>query len=331
VWPRVPPKRDARLIALDEDRLQSRPGAERAELGDEEQALRFVGKRPEPITELLAHGLNLASLLGPRQPPIQIELRRLVRHVGVRKMGRLIENDLRGREGLARRSLLAILQRLDGFLQPPEIRVEPDRLCVSRLLAPKQVPRTTQLEIAQRDAIARPQVRMMLEHTQPLLGVAIHLVRHQEVAVRPAVAPPHAPPQLVQLRQPELVCPVHDHGVRIRHIEAGLDDHRGHEDVYRALDEACHHFVELRLFESPVRHGDARLWRGERTRPRRDRVDRLDPVVHEIHLARPVKLARERLLDQCVVPGLDEREHGRAILGRGLEQREVPEPREREV
>src|SRR2546427_9657674 len=57
---RRPPKREPRLVALDQDRRQSRPGAKRAELGDEEQALGFGGQRPEAVAQLLAHGLNLA-------------------------------------------------------------------------------------------------------------------------------------------------------------------------------------------------------------------------------------------------------------------------------
>ena len=46
---RVPPKRKPRLVAFDEDQLQSRLGAERAELGHEKQAQRVVRERAEPV------------------------------------------------------------------------------------------------------------------------------------------------------------------------------------------------------------------------------------------------------------------------------------------
>ena len=45
----VPPKREPRLVAPDQDRFQSHPGAERAEFGHEEESLRVVGQRPEAI------------------------------------------------------------------------------------------------------------------------------------------------------------------------------------------------------------------------------------------------------------------------------------------
>src|SRR2546422_5250685 len=53
--------------------FQSDTGAEGAELGDEEQALRVIGKRSEPIPQFFAHRLNLARRLDPRQPPVQLE------------------------------------------------------------------------------------------------------------------------------------------------------------------------------------------------------------------------------------------------------------------
>ena len=46
---RTPPKREPRLVALDQDRRQSHLGAERAELGYEEQGRRFHGNRSEAI------------------------------------------------------------------------------------------------------------------------------------------------------------------------------------------------------------------------------------------------------------------------------------------
>ena len=71
--------------------------------------------------------------------------------------------------------------------------------------------------------------------------------------------------------------------------------------------------------------------RRERPHPLRDGIDRLDTVVHEVHLTRPVELPCQRLLDQPVVPRLDERDDGRAVFGRRLEQRQVAQPGEREV
>jgi len=67
----------------------------------------------------------------------------------------------------------------------------------------------------------------------------------------------------------------------------------------------------------------SRAPRRECPHPRGDRLDRLDPVMHEIDLPTAIELARHRFLEQRVVPGLDECEDGRAVLRCGLEQREV--------
>src|SRR5258708_38671783 len=70
---RVPPKGEPRLVALDEDHLQSRSGAECTQLGHEDQALRVVREWPETIAQFLTHRLNLAPRLSPLHPPVQIQ------------------------------------------------------------------------------------------------------------------------------------------------------------------------------------------------------------------------------------------------------------------
>src|SRR3989442_10894417 len=165
---RLSPKREPRLVALDEDRLQSPLGAERAELGHEEQALRFVAETPEAVAQLLAHRLNLARLLSPRPTPVQIELRPRITDVRVGQMRRLVQDDFRRPEGSAPRSPLSVFQRHDRFLEPAQVHVEPYGLRVPRLLAAEQVSSAPQLEIAQRDAISRAQVGVVFQHAQSL-------------------------------------------------------------------------------------------------------------------------------------------------------------------
>jgi hypothetical protein len=55
--------------------------------------------------------------------------------------------------------------------------------------------------------------------------------------------------------------------------------------------------------------------RGASAGPGGDRLDRLDPVVHEEHLAAAIELAGHRLLEQAVVPRLHEGEDRRPVAG----------------
>ena len=144
------------------------------------------------------------------------------------------------------------------------------------------------------------------------------------------MAAPHPAPQLVELGEAELVGAIHHHRVGVRHVEARFHDHRRDQDVHLAADEPRHHGVQLRFRQLPVRDRDSRA-RCQPPHPPGDGRDRLDAVVHEIHLAAPVEFARERLFQQRVVPRLDERQHRGAVLRRRLQQREVPQPREREM
>src|SRR2546425_7655306 len=78
-------------------------------------------------------------------------------------------------------TLFRSLQRVHRLLQPPQVRVEPDGLHVPRLLAAQQVARAAQLEVAQRDAVARPEVGVVLErseeHTSELQSLAYLVCR----------------------------------------------------------------------------------------------------------------------------------------------------------
>src|SRR6266404_980358 len=92
----------------------------------------------------------------PRQPPVQIELRVIIGDVLVRQMRRRVQRHIR-RRPLFRHPPPPVPHPppTDGFFEPPQIHVEADRLHVTRLLTSEQIPRATELQIPQCDAIAR--------------------------------------------------------------------------------------------------------------------------------------------------------------------------------
>ena len=73
------------------------------------------------------------------------------------------------------------------------------------------------------------------------------------------VAAAHAPAQLMQLRQAELVGPRHDDGVGRGHINAGFDDGGAQQQVVALRHKVFHHTLELALGHLAVRHGNAGL------------------------------------------------------------------------
>ena len=118
------------------------------------------------------------------------------------------------------------------------------------------------------------------------------LRRVQEIRVGAFAAAADPAAQLVQLGQPVGVGAVDDEGVRVRDVQAGLDD-RGRRPARRTRcsQKPTMTFSSCVLVHLPVRDGDPRLrhelgaaWRG-------DPVDRLDPVVHEEDLAVAQQLA----------------------------------------
>ena len=207
---------------------------------------------------------------------------------------------------------------------------KPDGVHEARLLGAEQVAGAAHLEVLERDAIAGAELRVVLEHLQAALGVGVDGVGHEQIAVRAAVRPADAAAQLIELREPEVVGAIHEHRVRVRHVEPRLDDHRRDEHVDLAVHERVHHVLELALAHLPVRDGDARA-RHDALDVVGDRLNRLDAIVDEEHLSAAIELARDAFVDQPVVPRLDVGEHRRPVARRRLHQRHVAQAGERQM
>ena len=118
--------------------------------------------------------------------------------------------------------------------------------------------------------------------------------RVEEVRVRGHVGAADPPADLVELGEPEHVGALDDQRVRLRDVEAGLDDRRRDEHVRVAGEELDHPLLELALLHLAVGDEEAQL-RAELLEPARRLVDRLDAVVEVERLAAARVLALERL------------------------------------
>src|SRR5689334_15326947 len=116
-----------------------------------------------------------------------------------------------------------------------------------------------------------------------------------------------------------MICAIYEHRVRIRNVESGFHDHGRHENVGLAVDELPHHFLEIALAHLSMANADSRA-RNQSLHMRRDRIDRLDTIVDEEYLPTAIELPGNSLLDQSIVPRLDEREHWRSVARRSLHQ-----------
>ena len=96
--------------------------------------------------------------------------------------------------------------------------------------------------------------------------------------------------------------------VRVRHIDARLDDRRRDENVYLSHDHPAPDVGKSLLVHLPVRDRDPRLRNGVRE-PERDAVYVVDRVVQEEHLTSAPQLLLYRLGDDEIVVLHDEGLH----------------------
>ena len=90
-----------------------------------------------------------------------------------------------------------------------------------RLFTAEQIARATNLKVGERQLESSTKVRRIEDCLQPL---ACHVAERlllsiEEVAPGAAAAPPHSSAKLIELRQAELICAIHDDRVRVRDIQ----------------------------------------------------------------------------------------------------------------
>ena len=110
------------------------------------------------------------------------------------------------------------------------------------LLPAEQIPRAADLEVERRDTEAAAEVAELLDRGQALLRDRRKVVlgRDEQVGVDGPIRSADTATKLIQLLQSVPVRPVDDDRVRVRNVEAILDDGRRQQDVKFARDEIEH-------------------------------------------------------------------------------------------
>ena len=200
------------------------------------------------------------------------------------------------------------------------------------LLVAEQVAGAAQLQVAHRDLEARAELGVVRQRRQPLGGLGRERgggVVHQ-VGVGALAAASDAPADLVELGQAERVGVLDDQRVRLRDVDAGLDDRRAHQHVVLAPQVVHHHRLQLALGHLPVGDREAHA-RTQRAQALGGLVDRLDPVVQEERLPAALVLAQDGALDELLLVLADVCPHGPPSFGRRLDHRDLAQPRQRHL
>ena len=224
------------------------------------------------------------------------------------------------------------LQLLDRLLEKLHVHVEADGLDVPALFAAEQVSGAANLEVESRDAEPAAEIAELPDRRQPFLGDGRERILrgNEQVGVGPAIRSADPPAQLIELRQTVTVRSIDDDGVRVRDVEPVLDDRRRQQDVVLVADELHHHALELVLAHLAVRDADPRL-RHQPGDQVAERIDRLDAVVDEVHLAAALDLGADGPRDDRLVELDDVGLNRQAILRRRLDDRHVADAGERHV
>ena len=196
----------------------------------------------------------------------------------------------------------------DRLLEQLAIKIEADRDDVAALRGAENVARAANLQIAHGDVKAGAERAVLLDRVDPFARRADrhHLARQQEIGIGLVLGAADAAAQLVEIGQPEPVGAVDDDRVRVRNIEAALDDRRADQHVDLAGDEACHHVFEFVRVHLAVADSTRASGQSSAMRSRMRSID-LHAVVQEIDLALAFELAIDRVANDPLVVAADDR------------------------
>ncbi len=202
----------------------------------------------------------------------------------------------------------------------------------SALLGAEQVARSAYVQVLHGDVYARAKVRETFDGLQ---APACHRSEritggHGEVAECLARTAPHAPAQLVQLAQAEVLRVVDDDGVDARHVYAALDDGGAEQHVVVVGGEVHDGLLQLFGRHLAVGHCDARV--GHQPAYHVLELEQaLDAVVDKEHLPVARHLEVDGLAYQVVVERCH-RGHDGVSVGRwGIDRRQVAGAHQREL
>src|SRR3954454_8815388 len=324
-------RRDGEPAAPERHRASARLAELDARLLQRQEVLERLGERAEAVLELLAQRLQLGDLARPGDAPVDVDLRLLVGDVVGGHVRVDVDVEAHGLRLVLAREPLA-LARAHGLVEHRHVELEAERRDVAGLLVAEQVAGAADLEVAHRDLEPGAELGVVAQRAQALGRLLRQRgrARVQEVRVRALARAAHATADLVELGEAEQVGALDDQRVRLRDVDARLDDARRDEHVGLAAQEAHHPRLELLLVELAVGHLEAHA--GAQASQALGRlVDRLDAVVDEERLAAAGLLALERLLDEALVVLADVGLHRPAALGRRLDDADVAHAGERHL
>src|SRR5262249_1417687 len=129
---------------------------------------------------------------------------------------------------------------------------------MAALFSAKQVPGAANLQIERGNTKPAAEIAEFLDSGQTLArdGRERFLRWNEQVGIRRSIGPPHAPAQLIELRQTVPIGGIDDDGVRVWNVEPVLDNRRRQEDVEVPLDETEHRALELVFADLTVADDD---------------------------------------------------------------------------
>ena len=212
------------------------------------------------------------------------------------------------------------------------VKMKTDRVDMTALLGADDVSRSADLKIADGKLKSRSEMGVAADCLHPPAGIAGHHPggREKQIRIRLPVPPPDTAAQLMQFRKSEHVGPLDNHGVRVRDVDAGLDDGRTDKDVDGPVNKLFHNHFEF--ISAHLAVGDSDFCpRSQQTNLLRGSLNGMNPVVNIENLSAASEFPGKRRGDKRILLLRDHRVDRKPPDRRRGDRAQIPEARHRHV
>ena len=304
------------------DPADSQLTAYRTDFGQTPQQLHLFRRGSETVDDLIHQVL----FFPPGQiykTAVQFQLVPGIGNIGIRNIG--IQRNFQNRIRFPFHIQGPIPEPFDSLLQQIAVGGKSDSGNITMLLRPQQITGAPDLQVPHGNFKTRPQFRKITDGLQPLgryLAEGFVLPVHK-VSIGKTGRTPYPPPHLVQLRQTEILRPVHDDRIGQGHVQSVFHNRSTQQYIATSFIERHHGVFQPVFTHLPMTdaHIDARH---QPLQPFRNQRKTADTVMNVIDPAAPAQLPLQGFLNHALVIFRHIGFHRQAILRRRLDETHIP-------
>src|SRR5271165_3602692 len=247
-------------------------------------------------------------------------------------LGLIGTNEVEMHHHVSSRTRTASLQFFHRLLQYLAIQIKSDVDDMPALSSAENVSGSSDLQISHSNFESRSKSGMLFNGVDSPSSRANchHVSRKQKVCVGLVLGSPNSTSQLIQIGQTEPVCSVDDNGVRVRNVQATLDDGCRNQHIRFPANKLLHNLFQLVFVHLAMPYVNSRA-RTKQSDSFSNAIDCFHSIMEEVNLPVAMEFTLNRVANDSFVVAANHRLYRKPVRRRRLNDGHVLCANERQI